>query len=187
MTGKRSVVLSLSRSCGRVFIILLTRATISDALADKGRGSEHDNPRDECRHKGIHQDFVQNFGHCNLPVAAPLRRSSRALQYLGQKVTISCYELDNRSIPPPAVVEWTGLGNNRRAGGSVPDDRRACAGWCRRLHARSSVSVEHVCGARLAEPHMERRDGSRARPRRRDGASRRSRKLRAKRTTARAG
>jgi hypothetical protein len=77
--------------------------SLAFALADQGRGSEHDDPRDECRHKGIQQDFIQNFGHCNLPVAAPLRRSSRALQYLGQKVTMSCYELDNRSKWSPLL------------------------------------------------------------------------------------
>jgi hypothetical protein len=107
------------------------------ALADEGRGSERDDPRDECPHTEIQQDFIQNFGHRNPPVAAPLRRSSRAPQYLGQKVTMSC--------------------NNRHRLEKVwPNGRRACpTTWCRLLHA-IRVSVDYIRGAKLADPRMER-------------------------------
>ena len=57
-------VFFLPSPAGRAFLGLQ-----SFALADQGRGSEHDDRRDECRHKGIQHDFIQNFGHCILPVA----------------------------------------------------------------------------------------------------------------------
>ena len=36
-------------------------------LADEGRGSEHNNSRDESRYAGICQDFIENSGHCHSP------------------------------------------------------------------------------------------------------------------------
>jgi hypothetical protein len=56
-------------------------------LADEGRGSEHDNTRDECCHAGIRQDFIENSGHCHSPAAFPYpRRHFKALQHRGEKV-----------------------------------------------------------------------------------------------------
>jgi hypothetical protein len=57
-------------------------------LADEGRGSEHDNSRDECCHAGIRQDFIENSGHCySPPCATPIRAATlRSLQHRGEKV-----------------------------------------------------------------------------------------------------
>src|SRR5262249_10753159 len=67
------------------------------ALADPGRRCEHDNPRDECGHDGIQQDFVENFNHSTLShTRLPLRAA--ALGHFPAHWTAKCYEFDNKEV-----------------------------------------------------------------------------------------
>jgi hypothetical protein len=80
--------------------------------ADPGRRREHDNPRDECGHAGIQQDFVENSNHSTLShTRLPLRAA--ALGHSQAHWTAKCYEFDNKE-----VRNGTKNGSPRVAGGS---------------------------------------------------------------------
>ena len=82
------------------------------ASADPGRRREHDNPRDECGHAGIQQDFVENSNHSTLShTRLPLRAA--ALGHSPAHWTAKCYEFDNKE-----VRNGTKNGSPRVAGGS---------------------------------------------------------------------
>src|SRR5262245_12462161 len=82
------------------------------ASADPGRRREHDNPRDECGHAGIQQDFVENSNHSTLShTRLPLRAA--ALGHSQAHWTAKCYEFDNKE-----VRNGTKNGSPRVAGGS---------------------------------------------------------------------
>jgi len=67
------------------------------ASADPGRRREHDNPRDECGHAGIQQDFVENSNHSTLShTRLPLRAA--ALGHSPAHWTAKCYEFDNKEV-----------------------------------------------------------------------------------------
>src|SRR5262245_25124984 len=67
------------------------------ASADPGRRREHDNPRDECGHAGIQQDFVENSNHSS-PSHTRLPLHAAVLGYSPAHWTAKCYEFDNKEV-----------------------------------------------------------------------------------------
>jgi len=88
------------------------------ALADPGRRREHDNPRDECGHAGIQQDFIENSNHSTLSHTRLALRAA-ALGHSPAHWTAKCYEFDNKE-----VRNGTKNGSSRVAGGSPHNRER---------------------------------------------------------------